>query len=76
MSENNSLPKQTATKAHVTALAMLAFGIILAVLGVNDVAPDQLASDINELGQAILTIVVPSIVAWVATYMTPNKAKS
>lgn len=72
----DSLPAQTAHKAHASALAMLAFQIVLAVFGVTDVSPAEMTADLNELGQGILTLIVPSIVTWLATFYVPNKPKA
>lgn len=70
------MPAQTAHKAHASALAMLALSIVLAWFGVTEVSPDKMQADVTELGQGLVTLFVPSLVTWLATYWMPNYEKS
>lgn len=71
----NSLPAQTATKAHASALAMLALQIVLAFTGVTDVSPAQMLSNFTELAHGLLSLGLPTVGAWLVTFYTPNKPK-
>ena len=71
----NSLPAQTATKAHASALAMLALQIVLAFVGVTEVSPTQMVSNFTELAHGLLTLALPPVVTWLATFYVPNKPK-
>lgn len=67
--------KTTAHKAHYTALAMLVVNIALAWLGVIDVDPTLLLSDLKEALTLASALLIPTILGWLTPYLTRNRVK-